>query len=153
MTLKTCTAWAPNTFSVIWLERFDIKEHVIKWKWGWTYAICFDALSKEEEPTDYSISSIIRNTFDLSVSFVSCKFCWIKKSLNSTAHSAAKHAVAFKVGFSCNICNLPPPILEAYRQDCCTAFYFIFFIYLLIFFYLVFNEMVVYPKKKKKDWE
>lgn len=139
MTLKTCTAWAPNTFSVIWLERFDIKEHVIKWKW-------FKCIIRK------CISSIIRNTFDLSVSFVSCKFCWIKKSLNSTAHSAAKHAVAFKVGFSCNICNLPPPILEAYRQDCCTAFYFIFFIYLLIFFYLVFNEMVVY-QKKKKDWE
>ena len=54
--------------------------------------------------------------------------------LNSAAHSAAKHVVALRVGFSCNKCNL--------LLDCCTAF----------FFYLVFNEMAVYhPKKKKKN--
>ena len=104
--------------------------------------ICFEALAKEEEPTNRSISLIIRNAFDLNLSFFSCEFCWVKRSLNSAAHSAAKHVVDLRVGFSCNKCNFPPSILEACGQDCCTAF----------FFYLVFNEMAVYhPKKKKKN--
>ena len=31
--------------------------------------ICFEPLSKEEEPTDWPMSSIIRSAFDLSLSF------------------------------------------------------------------------------------
>jgi len=37
--------------------------------------ICFDALSKAEEPVNWSISSIIRDAVDMSVSFDNCEFC------------------------------------------------------------------------------
>ena len=77
--------------------------------------ICFDALSKAKEPSNWSISSIIHDAADTSVSFDNCEFCWVKRSLNSAAHSAAKYAIAFKVGFLCNNCDLPPPILKACR--------------------------------------
>ena len=87
--------------------------------------ICFEAPSKEEETTDWSISSIIRNTFYLSLSFVSCEFCWVRRSLNTATHFATKHVVALKLGFFCNNCNLPPFILEVCRQDCCTVFSFV----------------------------
>ena len=82
--------------------------------------ICFDTLSKAEEPSDWSISSIICDATDMSISFDNCEFCWVKKSLNSVAHSVAKYVIALKVGFLCNKCDLPPPILKTYRQDCCT---------------------------------
>ena len=82
--------------------------------------ICLDALSKVEEPSDWSISSITRDAADMSVFFYNCKFCWVKRSLNSATHSAAKYAIALKAGFLCNNCDLPPPILKACRQDCCT---------------------------------
>ena len=77
---------------------------------------------KRKKPTDWSISSIIHNAFDLTLSFVSCEFCWVRRSLNSAAHLAAKYVFAFKVGLSCNNCKLPL-ILEACRQDCCTDFF------------------------------
>ena len=79
--------------------------------------ICLDALSKAEEPSDWSISSITRDTAVLSVFFDNCKFCWVKRSLNSAAHSAAKYAISLKVGFLCNKYDLPPHILKACRQD------------------------------------
>ncbi|XP_075669687.1 uncharacterized protein LOC142639379 [Castanea sativa] len=85
---------------------------------------CFDALSKAEEPSNWSISSIIRDAVDMSVSFNNCEFCWVKRSLNSAAHSTAKYDITLKVGFLYNNCNLPPPILKACRQDfsisCCS---------------------------------
>ena len=37
--------------------------------------ICFDVLSKVEEPSDWSISSIIRDATDMSVSFDNYEFC------------------------------------------------------------------------------
>ena len=77
--------------------------------------ICFDALSKAEEPSNWSISSIIHDAADTSVSFDNCEFCWVKRSLNSTAHSTAKYATVLKVGFLCNNCDLPPIILKACR--------------------------------------
>ena len=61
--------------------------------------IFFELLFKEEEPIDWSISSIIYNTFDLSVSFVSCELCCVKRFLNSAAHSATKYVVALKNSF------------------------------------------------------
>ena len=78
---------------------------------------CLDALSKAEEPSNWSISSITRDTVVLSVFFDNCKFCWVKRSLNSSAHSATKYVVALKAGFLCNNYDLPPPILKACRQD------------------------------------
>ena len=83
--------------------------------------ICFDALSKTEEPSDWSISSIIHDATNMSVSFDNCEFCWVKRSLNSATHSAAKYIIALKVGFLCNNCNLPSPILKVCRQDVCTS--------------------------------
>ena len=74
---------------------------------------CLDALSKAEEPSDWSISSITRDIAVLSVFFDNCKFCWVKRSLNS----AAKYAISLKVGFLCNKYDLPPHILKACRQD------------------------------------
>ena len=82
--------------------------------------ICLDVLSKAKEPSDWSISSITRDATDMSVFFYNCKFCWVKRSLNSVAHSVAKYAIALKVGFLCNNYDLPSPILKACRQDCCT---------------------------------
>ena len=79
--------------------------------------ICLDALSKAKEPSDWSISSITRGTVVLSVFFDNCKFCWVKRSLNSAAHSAAKYAISLKVGFLCNKHDLPPHILKACWQD------------------------------------
>ena len=79
--------------------------------------ICLDALSKAEEPSDWSISSITRNTAVLSAFFDNCKFCWVRRSLNSAAHSATKYAVALKASFLCNKYDVPPPILKACRQD------------------------------------
>ena len=81
--------------------------------------ICLDVLSKVEEPSDWSISFITRDTAILSVYFFfyNCKFCWVKRSLNLAAHSAAKYAVALKASFLCNKYDLPPPILKACRQD------------------------------------
>ena len=82
---------------------------------------CLDVLSKAEEPFDWSISSITRDTAVLSVFFYNCKFCWVKRSLNS----AAKYAISLKVGFLCNKYDLPPHILKACRQDwgtfCCSS--------------------------------
>ena len=83
--------------------------------------ICFDALSKADEPSDWSISSIIHDAADMSVSFDNCEFCWVERSLNLAAHSTAKYAIALKVGFLCNNCDLPSPILKACRQDYCTS--------------------------------
>ena len=68
--------------------------------------ICLDALSKAGSSADWSISST-RDTAILSVFFDNCKFCWVKRSLNS----AAKYAVTLKTGFLCNNYDLPPPIL------------------------------------------
>ena len=82
--------------------------------------ICLDALSKAEEPSNWSISSITWDTAVLSVFFDNCKFCRVKRSLNSAAHSAAKYAVALKASFLCNNYDLPPPILKACRQDWAT---------------------------------
>ena len=73
--------------------------------------------SKVEESVDWSISSIIYNTFDLSLSFVSYEFYRVRRFLNSAIHFAAKYVVSLKIYFSCNKCNLPPPFLEASRQD------------------------------------
>ena len=74
-------------------------------------------MSKAEEPSDWSISSITWDTTVLSVFFDNCKFCWVKRSLNSATHSVAKYGVALKAGFLCNNYDLPPPILKACRQD------------------------------------
>ena len=79
--------------------------------------ICLDALSKDEEPSDWSISSITWDTAVLSVFFDNCKFCWVKRSLNSAAHSTAKYVVALKAGFLCNNYDLLPPILPTSFQD------------------------------------
>ena len=38
--------------------------------------ICFDALSKAEEPSDWFVSSIIHDAADMSVSFDNCEFCY-----------------------------------------------------------------------------
>ena len=37
--------------------------------------ICSDARSKAKEPVNWSISSIIRDAVDMSVSFDNCEFC------------------------------------------------------------------------------
>ena len=103
--------------------------------------ICFDALSKAEEPSNWSISSIIHDAADTSVSFDNCEFCWVKRSLNLTVHSVAKYAIAVKVGFLCNNYDLPPPILNACRQDCCSSCVS-----------SQSNEMAVYPKKKRRTF-
>ena len=79
--------------------------------------ICPDALSNAEDPSDWSISSITQDTVVLSTFFDNCKFYWVRRSMNSAAHSAAKYVAALKASFLCNKYDLPPPILKACRQD------------------------------------
>ena len=79
--------------------------------------ICLDALPEAEDPSDWSISSITRDTVVLSTFFYNCKFCWVRRSMNSAAHSTAKYAAALMASFLCNKYDLPPPILKACRQD------------------------------------
>ena len=64
--------------------------------------------------------------FYLSLFFVSCEFCWVRCSLNSITHFAAKfdavHKARFFFFFFGNNCNLPLPVLEDCKHNCCTAF-------------------------------
>ena len=73
--------------------------------------ICLDALSKAEEPSNWSISSITWDAAVLNVFFDNCKFCWVKRSLNSAGHSATKYTISLKVGFLCDKHDLPPHVV------------------------------------------
>ena len=116
-----CTPTQAEVAAILWALNLAIAENWCNIIVEGDSKICFDALSKAKDPIDWSISSIIRDAADMSVSFDNCEFGWVKRSLNSIAYSTAKYAIALKVGFLFNNCNLPPPILKAYRQDCCTS--------------------------------
>ena len=75
--------------------------------------VCFDALAEEDELADWFISTVMSSASDLSLYFVNCEFCCVRRSLNLTTHSAMKLYVALKDRFFSNNCNLPPAVLEA----------------------------------------
>ena len=83
----------------------------------------------------------------MSVSSDNYEFCWVKRSLYSTAHSAAKYAITLQVGLLCNTVILSPSILKACRQDCCTPivllnlmkWQIIKYIYIYIYICLIFG--------------
>ena len=110
-----CTPTQAEAAAIMWALSLVAAENWCNVIMEGNSKICFDALSKAEEPSNWSISSIIHDAADTSVSFDNCEFCWVKRSLNSAAHSAAKYAIALKVGFLCNNCDLPPHILKACR--------------------------------------
>ena len=116
-----CTPTQAEATAIMWALNLAAAENWCNIIVEGDLKICFDALSKAEEPSDWSISSIIHNAAGMSVSFDKCEFCWVKRSLNSAAHLAAEYAVSLKVGFLCNNYDLPPPILNACRQDCCSS--------------------------------
>ena len=105
-----CTPTQAKAAAIMWALSLVAAENWCNVIMEGNSKICFD-----EEPSNWSISSIIHDAADTSVSFDNCEFCWVKRSLNSAAHSAAKYAIALKVGFLCNNCDLPPPILKACR--------------------------------------
>ena len=88
-----CTPTQAKVVAIMWALNLDAVENWCNIIVEGDSKICFDALSKVEEPSDWSISSIIHDAIGMSVSFDKCEFCWVKRSLNSAAHSAAKYVV------------------------------------------------------------
>lgn len=67
--------------------------------------ICFDSLasmSSNGNQVDWSISSFIRDSLEISKSFLSCNFCWISRDCSGVAHVSAKLASSLRKSFSCN---------------------------------------------------
>ena len=57
--------------------------------------ICIDALvamSSKGKQVHRSISTLIRNSLEITKNFLSRKFCWISRDCNGTAHASVKLA-------------------------------------------------------------
>ena len=71
--------------------------------------ICFDSLasmSSNGNQVDWSISSFIRDSLEISKSFLSCNFCWIGSVCNVVVQDTAKLVGSIRKSFSCNKFNL-----------------------------------------------
>ena len=76
------------------------------------------AMSSKEKQVHWSISTLTRNSLEISKSFLSCIFCWISRDYNGEAHASAKLAGSLRRSFSCNEANLPVGIVDICRIDC-----------------------------------
>ena len=78
---------------------------------------CIDALLNTDVIPDWQSCTTVSNTLSLSSSFVSVKFCWVRRTSNTVAHEAAK----FALNSSCDFCfhngNLPPSLEAACKGD------------------------------------
>ena len=57
--------------------------------------ICIDslvAISSKGKQVHRSISTLIRNSLEITKNFLSRKFCWISRDCNGTAHASVKLA-------------------------------------------------------------
>ena len=78
---------------------------------------CIDALLNTDVIPDWQSCTTVSNNLSLSSSFVSVKFCWVRRTSNTVAHEAAK----FALNSSCDFCfhngNLPPSLEAACKGD------------------------------------
>ena len=70
-----CTPTQAKAGAILWALSLAIVENWCNIIVEGDSKICFDVLSKVEEPSDWSISSIIRDAADMSVSFDNYEFC------------------------------------------------------------------------------
>ena len=70
-----CTPTQAEAGAILWALSLAIVENWCNIIVEGDSKICFDVLSKVEEPSDWSISSIIRDATDMSVSFDNYEFC------------------------------------------------------------------------------
>lgn len=69
------------------------------------YFVCLDSSWAQ---ADWAIQTMIVNIFELSELILTCRFCWVSRACNSTAHSnaTAKLAVSIRSSFCCKQLNL-----------------------------------------------
>ena len=78
--------------------------------------VCFNAIV-DNSPTSWAISSLVTNIIELSRSFLSCCFCWIRRGANDAAHTLAKFAAHSRFPFHCNYDSLPPTVWDVCMRD------------------------------------
>ena len=84
---------------------------------------CIDSLvpmSLKGKQVHWSISTLIKNSDEISKNFLSCKFCWTSRDYNVAAHASAKLAGSLRRSFSCNKSNLPVTIADICKTNCST---------------------------------
>ena len=70
-----CTPTQAEAVAIMWALNLATAENWCNIIVEGDSKICFDALSKAEEPSDWSISSIIHDVASMSVSLDKCEFC------------------------------------------------------------------------------
>ena len=105
--------------------------------------ICIDslmAISLKGKQVHRSISTLIRNSLEISKNFLSYKFCWISRDCNGAAHASVKLAGSLLEG----------PFLVITITSVLVMLIFAGSIVLILFlrFFFFFNESPDYQKKK-----
>ena len=119
-----CSSLQVEAAAILWAVQIALEKN-----WVWIIVerdakICFDSLasmSSNGNQVDWSISSFIRDSLEISKSFLSCNFCWIGSVCNVVVQDTAKLVGSIRKSFSCNKFNLSPVIADVCR-DYCTPF-------------------------------
>ncbi len=113
-----CNPIQAETSAVIWALQLSAFESFMNIAIESDANVCFDAIA-DNSSTTWVISSLITNIIELSRSFLSCCFCWIRREAIDAAHMLAKFASHNRSPLQCNYLSLPPSV-----RDMCMSYVF-----------------------------
>ncbi|XP_030969607.1 uncharacterized protein LOC115989868 [Quercus lobata] len=115
---QPCSPIVAEAYAILWAMQLANHEQWSHVQIEGDAKQCFDPLSVEDVPPDWSISNIISSILSLKICFVSVCFRWVNRVCNAATHATAKHSVASKMSLCCNKDNLPCAVYSACMDDC-----------------------------------
>ena len=115
---KCCDPLQAETSAVLWTLQLAASESFMHVIIEGDAKVCFDAIA-DNSPAPWTVSSLITNITELSNSFLSCCFCWIRRGANDAAHTLAKFASHSSFPLYCNYDSLPLTVWEVCMRDVC----------------------------------
>lgn len=104
---QPCSPIVPEAYAILWAMHLANHEQWSHVHFEGDAKNCFDSLSAEDVPPDWSISNTINSISSFKIFFVSVCFCYVNMECIVAVHAAAKHSLASKMSLSCNKDNLP----------------------------------------------